>query len=133
VAVDLGFDESGNSDTLILGAQVGTIERARKMKTKWRAELGKAKVAHWHSIDYRKYGEGVFMHLSANDRKSLLAALSAHLRRRLSFGVIARITVSKYNAKMSNDIRSRWGSAYSAAIQFMLLWIRARLGFMQFR
>lgn len=120
MAVSIGFDESGSGDTLLMSAQIGVCQKARKMNTKWKARLKQAHIPFFHSVDYEKSG-GVFRGLSRDDRRELLRDLAVHLRTRMFFGMTAKITISSYNAKTDNKFRSSWAAAYSFAMQLVML------------
>jgi hypothetical protein len=121
MAVDLGYDEGGQGDTLLVSLQVGVVRKAIKMKTAWRADLRKAKIPFFHSVDYDNFDAGIFQGMDREARASLLASLSSHLRKRMLFGMTAKVTISYYNSIATPDIRSQWGTAYSFAIQMLML------------
>jgi hypothetical protein len=121
MAVDLGYDEGGNGDVLLVSVQVGVTQKARKLKTAWKSDLRKAKIPFFHSVDYTNLDAGIFRGMKRQERQELLASLSGHVRKRLLFGMTAKVTQSHYNSKISNDMRSQWGTAYSFAIQMLML------------
>jgi hypothetical protein len=127
MAVDMGFDESGSHDVLLLAVQVGVVQKARKMKTSWKTLLRDAKVPFFHSVDYDNFSKGVFSHLARKERSELLKALSGLIRKRLRFGITAKITVSNWNSKTDPEFRSRWAAAYSFAMQMLMLETRILL------
>lgn len=121
VALDIGFDESGSGDVLLVSLQLGTVQRARKLKTRWQAELNKVDIPFFHSKDFRNLKGGIFKKLTAEQRARLLGVLTAIMRKRLSIGYTGKVTISRFNSKSDNTLRSRWGAAYSFAIQMLLL------------
>jgi hypothetical protein len=121
MAVMMGFDESGRGDTLLVSAQIGVVQTARKMDTKWKAELRKQHIPFFHSVDYDNVTGGVFKGLTREERRKLLDYLTFHLRKRMFFGMTAKITISTYNAKTDNKFRSQWAAAYSFAVQLVML------------
>jgi hypothetical protein len=127
MAVDIGYDESGSVDTLLVTAQVGVVSKARKMKTAWRTLLREAGVPYFHSVDYDNFDDGVFKGLTREERHSLLCSLSGHVRKRMLFGITGKLTVSRYDSQTTNEFRSQWGTAYSFAIQMLMLIIHLRL------
>ena len=120
MAVDMGFDESGNKDVLLVSAQLGVVQKARVMKTKWKAALRETRVPFFHSVDYDNITKGVFSKLSREERKELLELLAGHLRKRMFVGLTVKVTLSNYNDKTDNEFRSRWAAAYSFCIQVLL-------------
>jgi hypothetical protein len=58
VAVDLGYDESGAGDILLVSVQVGITEQAKKLKRHWKSRLGN--LEFFHSKDFGNYSHGVF-------------------------------------------------------------------------
>ena len=112
MAVDMGFDEGGDQDTLILSAQVGIVAQSKKMHTRWKALIRKAELPFFHSIDYDNVTKGIFRHLSKNERSELLEALCGHLRKRMTVGLTVKMTLSNYKSKTDNEFRSRWAAAY---------------------
>lgn len=127
MAVDMGFDESGSHDVLLLSVQVGVVQKSKRMKTAWKTLLRNAKVPFFHSVDYGNISKGVFAHLNLQERTALLESLCGHLRRRLSFGITAKVTISNWNSKTDNKFRSRWAAAYSFAMQMLMLETRVLL------
>jgi hypothetical protein len=127
VAVDIGFDESGSHDILLLAAQVGLVQKSRKLKTVWKSILGDSRVPFFHSVDYDNFSKGVFCHLSREERTLLLQSLCGHLRKRMLFGITGKITISNYNSKTNNAFRSQWAAAYSFAMQMLMLGVRLQL------
>ena len=69
MAVDMGFDESGSHDILLVSVQVGVVQRAKKLKTAWKTILRENCVPYFHSVDYDNFDKGVFRHL---DREAAL-------------------------------------------------------------
>lgn len=49
MAFDLGYDEGGAGDTLLVSVQIALTEQARKLKRQWKAALGD--VEFFHSKD----------------------------------------------------------------------------------
>jgi hypothetical protein len=123
MGVDLGIDESGSGDVLVVSVQTGVVEKARKMKSKWRTELRKSGVKFFHSVDYDNATKGIFKHLDRTKRKILLQSLSGNLRKRMLFGMTAKLTISSYNEKTDNKFRSQWAAAYPFAIQVLMLYV----------
>ncbi len=121
MAVDLGYDEGGCGDTLLVSVQAGIVQKAKKLKTSWKADLNKAKIPFFHSVDYSNFDGGQFRGMSRQSRQELLSSLTGHIRKRLLFGMTAKVTLSYYNAEATPHIRSVWGTAYSFAIQMLML------------
>jgi hypothetical protein len=121
VALDIGFDESGAGDVLLVSLQLGTVQRARKLKTRWKAELEKVGLPFFHSKDFKNFSGGIFKKLTVEQRTKLLEVLTAIVRKRLSIGYTGKVTISLFDSKSDNTLRARWGTAYSFAIQMLLL------------
>jgi len=127
MAVDMGFDESGSHDILLVSVQVGVVQRAKKLKTAWKTILRENCVPYFHSVDYDNFDKGIFRHLDRGARNRLLRSLGGHLRRRMLFGITGKITVSAYNAKTDNRFRSEWSAAYGFAMSMLMLQTRILL------
>lgn len=121
MAVDLGYDEGGCGDTLLVSLQMGVTQKAKKFKKSWKADLLESGIPFFHSVDYDNFDDGIFRGMSHDTRKLLLASLTGHLRKRMLFGMTAKVTVSLYNSKTDSNLRSQWGTAYSFAIQMLML------------
>ncbi len=121
MAVSLGYDEGGSGDTLLVSVQAGVFQKAKKLKTWWKSDLQKAHIPFFHSVDYGNFDDGIFRELSREKRQKLLASLASHIRKRMLFGMTAKVTLSHYNSQATSHIRSEWGTAYSFAIQMLML------------
>ena len=66
MAFDLGYDESGSGDILIVSVQVAITEQARKLKRQWKSRLGLANLKHFHAKDFGNYTGGVFTKAGLN-------------------------------------------------------------------
>jgi len=121
MGIDLGYDESGSGDTLLVSVQLGISDQAKKLKRKWRARLRAAGVDYFHSKEFANFRHGVFNGLDRSQRRELLHDLSKVIRQHLSIGITARITKSIYEAKTTQAFRSRWGTAYTFAIQMLVV------------
>lgn len=120
MAIDLGYDESGSGDTLLVSMQLGVTEQAKKLKRKWRARLRAAGVEYFHAKEFDNFSHGVFSGLGRNERGELLRDLSKVIYQHLSIGITAKITKSIYEQKTNQAFRSRWGTAYTFAIQMLV-------------
>ncbi|HEY1801893.1 MAG TPA: hypothetical protein VGG46_13240 [Terriglobales bacterium] len=127
MAVDMGFDESGSHDILLLSVQVGVVQKARRMKTAWKTLLREAKIPFFHSVDYGNFSKGIFKHLSRDERQELLSSLSGNLRKRMLFGITGKVTISNWNSKTDPKFRGEWAAAYSFAMQMLMLETRVIL------
>ena len=121
MAVDLGFDEGGAGDTLLVSVQAGIHEQAKKFKRRWRSRLGD--VPFFHSKDYGNYSSGVFTEagLDRNERQDLLKDLTSFVHAYLIVGITARVSRSLYEKCTDQALRSRYGAAYSFLIDMCLL------------
>jgi hypothetical protein len=120
MAFDLGIDDGGAGDTLLVSMQLGIIEQARKLKRCWKRELKDKNVKFFHSVDFDNISKGVFAGLSRTDRLELLDNLSGLIHRHLATGVTVRISKSFYDANTTNDFRSEWGTALGFAVTQLL-------------
>jgi hypothetical protein len=59
MAIDLGYDESGSGDTLLVSVQLGVTEQAKKLKRKWRAKLRAADVEYFHANEFDNFSRCV--------------------------------------------------------------------------
>jgi hypothetical protein len=120
MAIDLGYDESGSEDTLLVSMQLGVTEQAKRLKRKWKARLRDAGVEFFHAKEFGNFSHGVFSGMGRNERRELLRDLSKVICQHLSIGITAKITKSIYEQKTTQAFRSRWGTAYTFAIQMLV-------------
>jgi hypothetical protein len=122
MAIDLGLDEGGSGDNLIVSVQVGVTHQARRLKQLWRQRLPK-ELPYFHSKDFGNYAGGVFTKagLDRAQRHELLYDLCKIIHNRLLCGVAVRVKISDYNRLTTQDFRSRQGTAYSFAVDMCLL------------
>lgn len=59
--------------------------------------------------------------LSRQERECLLRDLRKIIHRHVTVGVTARISKTLYDSLTSNEFRSRWGTAYSFAVNMLML------------
>jgi hypothetical protein len=122
MAVDLGYDESGADDTLLVSAQMAVTEQAKKLKRQWKSALGN--VEYFHSKDLWNFTSGVFTAagLDRKQREQLLKALGKIIHRHLSLGITAKISKKLYDALTeTSEFRSRWGTHYTFAVNMIML------------
>lgn len=121
MAVDLGCDEGGAGDTLLVSAQMAVTEQARKLKRQWISALGN--VAYFHSKDLGNFSAGVFTDagLDRSQREELLKKLHKIIHRHLTLGITAKISKKLYDSLTTNEFRSKWGTAYTFAVNMCLL------------
>jgi hypothetical protein len=122
MAVDLGYDEGGANDTLLVSVQIAVTEQAKKLKRQWRSALGDD-LEYFHSKDLWNFTSGVFTAagLDRRQREALLKDLRKIIHRHLALGVTARISKKLYDSLTTNEFRSRWGTAYSFAVNMLML------------
>lgn len=122
MAIDLGFDEGGSGDKLLVSVQIGIAEQARKLNRKWKARLPE-KLPYFHSKDFGVYNGGIFTKagLDRPARTLLLKDLASLIHRHLLTAVTARISIREFEALTTQDFRSRVGTAYAFAIDAGLL------------
>ena len=123
MAIDLGFDEGGDADKLLVSVQVGITEPAKRLKRQWRSLLREANdLKYFHSKDFGNYKGGVFSKagLDRNERHTLLRDLSSLVHNHLLFGITTRVKVSEYDRLTTQDFRSQIGTAYSFAVDMCL-------------
>lgn len=60
--IDLGYDEGGACDILLVSLQFGQTSELQILREKWEARLGTIK--YFHSKDYDNFSHGVFVGLS---------------------------------------------------------------------
>lgn len=123
MAIDLGYDESGDSkDTLLVSAQIGIAEQAKKLRRAWLKRLPRD-LPYFHACDFGNYTGGIFTKagLPRKERDPLLRDLCELIHRRLVAGVTVRISVSEYERLTTQDFRSRHGTAYAFAVDLCLL------------
>jgi hypothetical protein len=121
MAFDLGYDEGGADDTLLVSVQIAVTQQARKLKRQWKSALGP--VPFFHSKDLWNFSHGVFTDagLDRQQREQLLKELRKIIHRHLALGVTAKISKKLYNSLTTNEFRSRWGTAYSFAVNMLIL------------
>ena len=123
MAVDLGYDESGGGDILIVSVQVAVTEQARKLKHQWNSRLSLANLEHFHAKDFGNYTGGVFTKagLDRHARHELLQDLARLIHRHAIAGITARVNVSEYDRIIPQRFRSNTGTAYGFLIDMCLL------------
>jgi hypothetical protein len=121
MAVDLGYDEGGADDILLISVQMAITEQAKTLKRQWKAALGN--VEYFHSKDLWNFSSGVFTdaRLNRRQREDLLKDLRKIIHRHLALGLTAKISKGVYDSLTTNDFRSRWGTAYSFAVNLLML------------
>jgi hypothetical protein len=120
MAIDLGYDESGSGDILIVSAQIAITEQAKKFRRKWRKRLGEAGIPYFHAKEFGNIKHGVFAGLNREEREELLTDLCKLVHRHVSGGISAKVTKSLYEQKTTQEFRSRWGTHYTFAIQMLV-------------
>lgn len=123
--IDLGYDEGGACDILLVSLQFGQTSELQILREKWEARLGTIK--YFHSKDYDNFSHGVFVSLSRPERKVLLDDLSTLIHEHVDLGITSRIDRVLYERITNQPFRSEWGSAYSFAAQMGLLVARTAL------
>lgn len=121
MAVELGFDESGEGDVLLVSMQVGSSDKAKRMKKLWQKELKKAGIPYFHSRDFRNYSGGVFRDLNEEKRERLLGSLAQLTRLRLETGFTAKVSKKQFTQMTDHKFRSKYATEYSFAIQMLVL------------
>lgn len=121
MAIDLGCDESGNGDRLLVSVQVGIYEQAKKFKKEWKKRLWP--VEYFHGVDFDNHSHGVFSRagLKRPERLRLANDLANLIHQRLLCGVTVRLNISEYNRLTTQAFRSRFGTAYGFAVDMCLL------------
>lgn len=129
MAIDIGYDESGNGDILVVSAQLAFIEQAKKLKRQWKALLGN--LEYWHSVDFDNYTQGVFSDagLTRDNRGELLKDLAKRIHRHAIGGVSALVSISEYDRIIPKEsvFRARTGTAYGFLISECLNYAHALL------
>jgi hypothetical protein len=124
MAIDLGYDEGGSGDTLLVSAQVGITEQAKKLKKEWKRRLWDANdMPYFHSVDFDNYTGGAFTKssLDRDERSELLGDLCGLIHDRLLFSITARVSIKEFNSLSDQVTRSRHGTAYGFAINMCML------------
>jgi hypothetical protein len=118
MAVDIGYDEGGEGrKPLLVSMQLATVVRAKKLKKHWRLKLGQ--VPFFHAKDFNNFSGGVFQGLTPNQRSGLLAKPVTLIHRHVSIGLTAEIDCDLYDSITDQPFRSRWGTAYTFAIDML--------------
>jgi len=122
VAIDLGFDEGGSGDDLLVSVQLGIIKQAKKLKKSWSKRLPEG-LPFFHSKDFGNYEGGIFTkaNLKRSERSKLLGDLCGFIHDRLIAGITVRISISKYDRLTTQTFRSRHGTAYGFAVNMALM------------
>lgn len=120
MAIDLGYDESGHGDRLLISMQLAITDQAKKLKRQWDKRLKKDSIPYFHAKEFSNYSYGVFAGLDRAQRLKLLNNLSKLSQQHLSIGITAKITKTAYDKRTTQPFRSRWGTAYTFAIQMLV-------------
>jgi hypothetical protein len=121
LAIDLGFDESGSGDILLVSMQLAVREQAKKLHRQWEKALNETGIKYFHSKEFGNFSHGVFTGISRDERQRLLTELTCLVSRHLSIGITGKVTKSIYDQKTTKEFRSRWGTAYTFAIQMLVV------------
>jgi hypothetical protein len=124
MAIDLGFDEGGSGDKLMVSVQVGITEPAKRLKKQWKSRLLLANdLEFFHSKDFGNYTGGVFTkaELERPARVELLRDLCGLMHCHLIAGISARTNISEYDANTTPAFRSKYGTAYAFLIDMCLI------------
>ena len=111
------LDESENQDhsELVLAGFVSSIEAWASFAVDWKIALDEYGVSHFHTIDFKQPKRKLFRHLSDRQRDELFHSLLGAVRRYVRFGVLVSIRPKEYNAIVTKEFRSRFGTAYTTA------------------
>jgi hypothetical protein len=119
--LDLGYDESGERDALLVSCQIGKVGRLRRFSRKWKQAQESAGVEYFHAKDYANFSSGPFKGLNGKKRFKLLGKLGRLIHDYMDIGITARISEKVYRSEMTAKEKSRWGSAYCYAVQATIL------------
>jgi hypothetical protein len=121
MALQLGYDEGGSGDELLVSVQLGITEQAKRFERHWKKRLGR--VEYFHSKDLWNFTKGPFTKagLSRPERSQLLEDLSDYIHELLCVGITARISQKLYNENTTQDFRSQVGAAYGFTVSSLLL------------
>jgi hypothetical protein len=121
MAFDLGFDEGGSGDTLLVSVQVGITEQAKRLKRRWKSRI--KPLPYFHSKDFNNYAGGIFTDHGLNRvvRTKLLNDLAKYIHLHLLFGITARVSISEYDKLTTQKFKSRYGTAYAFVVDMCLL------------
>src|SRR5438477_1281775 len=119
MAVDLGVDEGGDGDTLLVSVQIGITEQARRMRRSWKKRLAESNnVEYFHSKDLWNFTNGPFFKAGLNrqERTSLLNDLADCIHEHLATAFTVKVSQKVYNDNTTQVLRSQHGSAYRCCI-----------------
>jgi len=72
MAIDLGYDESGAGDTLLVSVQLGITNQAKKLRRKWKGKLRAADVEYFHAKEFDNFSHGVNVSQGAGRRSTAM-------------------------------------------------------------
>ena len=127
MAVDLGYDEGGAGDILLVSMQLGMTDKSKRMKKLWKKELSKVGIPYFHSVDFKNFSGGIFRDLDQPKRAKLLECLGELIRLRLEVGISTHVNERLYKTNTRPDFRSKWASPYTFAIWALVLGAHAYL------
>jgi hypothetical protein len=119
--LDIGIDEGGAKNTLLTSAQFGSTASMRRVNRLWKKALNESGVTFFHSKDFGNFDHGVFAGLSSSARRRLLKYLARLIQKYACAGITASLDIDLYQSETTPEFRSKWGTAYSFAIQMTLL------------
>lgn len=128
VVIDIGIEESKFNNLLVVSAIVGQTSKMKKLSRGWGDDLSANGVDCFDAKEHWNKRSKAYHQLSTTKRKSLLRKLVSHIHQRASFGMSVCIDVPEYESVTSERFRSQWGSAYSFAIQILIILIHIELG-----
>jgi hypothetical protein len=125
--IDCGVDESERDGTLIVSAILAKTAMMQKLSQRWSADLRRMKVECFHATDHWNLNAKPYNGLSTGKRRELLDCLCGHVGNYVEFGVSVEVNQAEYKGITSDRFRSQFGSAYTMAIQILMIEIHRDL------
>ena len=112
-------DESGTHghSLLTVAGYVADVNKWADFSVEWRRVLDHYKVEFVHAKAFSNAQARIHRHLQRRDRRDLLSALVANIKKTVVAGVFGTIRPAEYKLLTSPRFRSDHGSAYSICVQ----------------
>jgi hypothetical protein len=123
VVIDIGIDESGAKNLLVVSALAGQTARMKKMSKAWTASLERVGVDYFHAKEHWNRRSKAYHGISVTKRRWLLQQCVKHIHKYSMAGFSVAIDSKEFDRITDQRFKTEWGSSYSFAIQLMFIMI----------
>jgi hypothetical protein len=118
------IDESGthrqrihNLPITLVAGYVADVDKWALFSAEWKRILKNYNVGYFHAKEFRNGNSKIFRHLGHIDRRDLLGALIANIRKTVVSGLICAVDPVEYKRLTTPEFRSRHGSPYTMCVR----------------